>query len=107
MNIFNKIKKALGFGRQSKIDQIANVLDMSKWEDRALVAFIKSAESHVGEFTVEQIRMKTDVDLPTDGRSWGVVTRNAIKLGLIQKTGKLAPAISSNRSAKPLYVCMK
>ena len=55
-------------------------------------------------FTIEQAREHC---MPTpegaDARSWGHVTRLAVRRGWIEPTGAYAPAASSNGSPKRLY----
>ena len=55
-------------------------------------------------FTIEDARFHCR-DLPPgcDGRVWGHITRQAVKLGIIEATGQYAPAASSNGSPKMLY----
>ena len=54
-------------------------------------------------FLAEEVRnFATGLDLPPDGRAWGVVFRSAAREGLIVKAG-YAPAKSSNLSPKVLW----
>lgn len=82
----------------------------SEWVESAVhyVAwFWQSAFRCRGDvYTVEQMRewakAKGLPDSP-DARSWGAVTRAAIRQGVIEPTGGYAPARSSNGSPKRLY----
>jgi len=57
------------------------------------------------DFTIEQVRQKiTTLPNPPDLRAWGAVTRRAIKLNYVIRSGNFRTAISSNNSPKPLYV---
>lgn len=57
------------------------------------------------DFTIEQVRQKiTNLPKPPDLRAWGAVTRRAVKLNYVIKSGNFRTAISSNNSPKPLYV---
>jgi hypothetical protein len=56
------------------------------------------------EFTIEQVRLKIEnLPKPPDLRSWGAVTRRAVKLGYVIRTNNFRTAVSSNNSPKPLY----
>lgn len=75
------------------------------WMDEAALQIFKFAIRHRDHaFTIEQARAEC---MPTpegaDARSWGHVTRLAVKLGWIEATGGYAPAASSNGSPKRLY----
>jgi hypothetical protein len=55
-------------------------------------------------FTIEDLRALCSPTPPgTDARAWGHVTQAALRLGVIEPTGKHARAASSNGSPKPLY----
>jgi hypothetical protein len=57
------------------------------------------------DFTIEQVRQKiTNLPKPPDLRAWGSVTRRAVKLNYVIKSGNFRTAVSSNNSPKPLYV---
>lgn len=57
------------------------------------------------DFTIEQVRQNiNNLPEPPDLRAWGAVTRRAVKLGYIARTGNFRTATSSNNSPKPLYV---
>lgn len=74
------------------------------WVDRAAEDVRHYARHTDCDFTIEQARsMMTGLPDGADGRSWGAVTRRAVALGYIERTGAYAPAASSNGSAKPLY----
>ena len=79
------------------------------WCQRACQALRELAKrTHPGMFTIEKARMVLEdlqhFEKPHDGRAWGAVTQQAIRLGYIVKVkGKYAPAISSNNSEKPLF----
>ena len=47
--------------------------------------------------------IEQDLQKPTDGRAWGRVTQDAIRLGYIVKTDKTAASASSNGAPKPLF----
>lgn len=93
---------------------IARVADKAEatspgWCDRACQALRELAKrTHPGMFTIEKARMVLEdlqnFERPHDGRAWGAVTQQAVRLGYITKVkGKYAPAISSNNSEKPLF----
>lgn len=98
MNIFKKILSIF----KSDID--FEDMEITCWEDEALYKLRLAAKKYRGEFTIEQIRKNIDIEQPENLRRWGAVTNKAIKLGYITRTGRFAPAESSNRSPKPLYV---
>lgn len=78
-----------------------------KWSEVALDALVKFAELQPTKpFTIEQARLWLDdmVPPPKDGRAWGAVTNQAVRLCRIKKTGQYAPAVSSNGAPKALYV---
>jgi len=55
-------------------------------------------------FTIEQARAECMETPPgADARSWGHVTRLAVRNGWIEPTGQYAPAASSNGAPKRLY----
>lgn len=74
------------------------------WINQATDALIKFYRDNPGEHMIEQAR----IDCPplpdgADARAWGYITRRALRLGFIEKTGRFAPAKTSNGSPKPLY----
>lgn len=77
-----------------------------KWSEVALYALERYAALATKPFTIEQARLWLDemVPAPKDGRAWGAVTNQAVRLCLIKKTGQYAPAVSSNGAPKALYV---
>lgn len=76
------------------------------WIDAAVKRVGEFARHQHGMFTIEdcrQVLAGQGLEQPRALRSWGTVTRQAIKRGLILKTNRGAPAVSSNGSLKPLY----
>lgn len=61
-------------------------------------------ENRQGAYKIEEARQFCP-PLPdgADARAWGYITRRAINMGMIEKTGEYEPAASSNGSPKPLY----
>lgn len=76
---------------------------LAGWIDRAAEDIRKHATSALAPFTIEQARVGTELPDGADARAWGAVTRRALVLGYIERTGGYAPAASSNGSPKPLY----
>lgn len=78
-----------------------------KWTEQALDVLVEHVQSlpNGAEFIVEDVRLaiESKVPEPPDLRAWGAVTQAAIKRLYISRTGKYAPAKSSNASDKPLY----
>lgn len=74
------------------------------WIHQSIDALVKFYQGNPGEHTIEQAR-EFCPPLPegADARAWGYITRHVLNLGLIEKTGRFAPASSSNGSPKPLY----
>lgn len=74
------------------------------WIDLAARQLLSYALRSTVPFTIEQARLEC---MPTpegaDARSWGHVTRLAVRMGWIEPTGGYAPAASSNGSPKRLY----
>lgn len=75
------------------------------WCQLALDKLRDFASKAPGEWTMEDARtvFAADIPAPTDLRAYGVVTRNALRQGLIVKTGRSAPTASSNGSGKPTF----
>jgi hypothetical protein len=76
------------------------------WCALACDAVRRFAAHQHGWFTMEQIRLVMEPELPAppDARSWGQVTRMAKARGYIEVVkGQAFPAASSNGSAKPVY----
>jgi hypothetical protein len=77
------------------------------WSTLALGKLVEHVKSlpFDAEFIVEDLRLAIEdkVPEPTDLRAWGAVTQTAIRARYIEKTGRIAPAKSSNASPKPLY----
>lgn len=82
----------------------ANALNAG-WCEQATEALRRFAAHQAGFWTIEMARAVIEADLPkpTDGRAWGRVTQDALRLGYIVKTDKTAPAASSNAAAKPMF----
>lgn len=82
-----------------KADEIA-----PGWMETAAQQLFMYAVRSREPFTIEQARQEC---MPTpegaDARSWGHVTRLAVRRGWIEVTGGYAPAASSNGSPKRLY----
>lgn len=74
------------------------------WTDIAARQVLQYALRATEPFTIEQARAEC-MDTPegADARSWGYVTRLAVKNGWIEPTGGYAPAASSNGAPKRLY----
>lgn len=77
------------------------------WIERALAALLKYIQTlpHTAEFIIEDVRLAIEgqVPIPSNLRSWGPVTKAAIKRFYIIDTGRMSPAKSSHASKKPLY----
>lgn len=75
------------------------------WMDMAVDAVRRFAAHQSGLFTVEMMRAVIQDEIPPTHRLrvWGPVTQAAIRAGYIEKTRHFAPAVSSNRSPKPLF----
>jgi hypothetical protein len=74
------------------------------WTDIAARQVLSFALRTPYPFTIEQARREC-METPegADARSWGHVTRLAVRMGWIEPTGGYAPAVSSNGSPKRLY----
>jgi len=74
------------------------------WIDIAARQLLSYALRAAEPFTIEQARREC-METPegADARSWGHVTRLAVRMGWIEATGGYAPAVSSNGSPKRLY----
>jgi len=74
------------------------------WIETAASQLYSYALSNPNSFTIDRARKEC---MPTpegaDARSWGHVTRLAVKRGWIEPTGGYAPAASSNGTPKRLY----
>lgn len=60
----------------------------------------------IGSYTMEQVRTwayQHGLERSPEDRSWGAVTRSAIRDAVMVRTGHYAAADSSNGAAKPLY----
>lgn len=77
----------------------------SGWCADALECLRQFARNQAGFWTIEMARTVIEEDLPapSDGRAWGRVTQDALRLGFIVKTDKTAAAASSNGAPKPLF----
>lgn len=75
------------------------------WTDIVLGRVRVFVRAQAGYFTTEQMRsvLAAEVPPPHDLRAWGVVTKLSLERGLIDHTGRSAPAASSNMSDKPLF----
>lgn len=75
------------------------------WCAKALEKLRLFAREQKAPFTIEQARAAIAGLLPdpTDERAWGSVTRAAIAMCVIRKTGGYAPAKSSHGSPKAEY----
>lgn len=75
------------------------------WCAEALERLRRFAFGQAGFWTIEMARavIEADLDPPTDGRAWGRVTQDALRLGFIVKTDKTAPSASSNGAPKPMF----
>lgn len=76
------------------------------WCERALQALTEFARGQEGAFTIETARfVLTANGLPPapEERAWGYVTRAASKAGVIVMTDRMAKAVTSNGSPKPLW----
>lgn len=103
---FGRVRGDLGAERAaSKAQRVAG-----DWIDRAVVlvhAYASGLETT--PFTMELCRATVERRHPrpaeVDGRVWGHITRQAVKLGYIERVpGLFAPAASSNGCPKPCYV---
>lgn len=74
------------------------------WLDIAARQVLQFALRSSEPFTIEQARAEC-METPdgADARSWGHVTRLAVRNGWIEPTGGYAPAASSNGAPKRLY----
>lgn len=84
--------------------------DQPQWSDDAMHALEMYCKAHPeAQFLGEQVRAWGEqlelVDPPADGRAWGAVFRKAASLGVIRRVG-YAPALSSNLSAKCLWLAL-
>lgn len=76
------------------------------WCELACDAVRRYSSVQHGVFTLEMLRLVMEKELPPvpEKRVWGVVTRMAIKRGLIERVkGQYFPAASSNNSPKAVY----
>lgn len=76
------------------------------WVLQALAKVQAFARHAPGFWCTEQMRdvIAADLPTPTDKRVWGRVTRDALRLGYIERVrGVTVPAASSNGSDKPAY----
>lgn len=75
------------------------------WCSEALERVRRFAAGQAGLWTIEMVRavIEEDLEQPSDGRAWGRVTQDALRLGFIVKTDKTAPSASSNGAPKPLF----
>lgn len=81
--------------------------DQPRWGEQALQYVAAFAKDREESFTMEQCRVFAyflGLPVPAEERSWGSVTQTAVRRKIITKTGKFAPAASSNGSPKPLYL---
>lgn len=79
----------------------------SEWTGQAL-GMLTAYASQVGRpFLVEEARPWAEargLPPPPDARSWGAVTRSAIRKNRIRDSGEMARSASSNNSKKTLWV---
>ena len=74
------------------------------WTQIAAIQVLRFAQKATEPFTIEQARAECMLTpAGADARSWGHVTRLAVRKGWIEPTGEYAPAASSNGSPKRLY----
>lgn len=74
------------------------------WTHAAAIEVLEFAMRATEPFTIEQARaFCMPAPEGADARSWGHVTRLAVKNGWIEATGGYAPAASSNGAPKRLY----
>lgn len=90
-----------------KAERLARLqgLEMS-WAEGAVVelATVIDMLPADAEFTIERVReFCTPMPQGSDKRAWGFVTQRALKLGVIERTGKYQSVESSNGALKPLY----
>lgn len=77
---------------------------VAEWTRKMAELVLHIAGDIPDDFTIEDVRsFCPPMPKGTDARAWGHVTRLALKLGYIERTGRYAPATSSNGSPKPLY----
>jgi len=105
MKTAGEARQAANLGIASSAEHAES--DAPGWSDTVLQWLQGWAhESRVTPFTMEEFRIACEafgMPAPTESRAYGSVTRAALRLCLIEKTGGYAPARSSNLSAKPLY----
>lgn len=81
--------------------------DDPEWTARALQSLRTFAAAQAGVFTIEQARLTLELaglPRPHDGRAWGVITRQAVAAGHIERIrGAFFPAASSNGALKAVY----
>ena len=76
----------------------------TEWDMKALQMLYEYVCIQTTDFTIEMAReAMPEISKNLDIRRWGMITNRAIAIGLIVKTGRFAPAKSSNMSNKPLY----
>ncbi len=74
------------------------------WTEMAVDDLRRFARTATRPFTIEQARAHClGIPQGCDARSWGVVTRIAMKRGFIRFAGYFFPAASSHGSPKPMY----
>lgn len=78
------------------------------WEELAIEAVRQCVLAMPAgtEFIIENVRARLDGILPppTELRAWGSATRALRRLNIIERVpGKVAPAMSSNGTEKPVY----
>lgn len=74
-----------------------------EWGDLAFEALCGYAEVADSPFTIEEMRLATGVQSPTDERAWGSVVQRAVRGQIIKRVG-YAPATSSHGSPKPTWL---
>lgn len=78
----------------------------AEWCELACQAVRRYAANQRAVFTVELMRMVVEREIPSahDKRAWGVVTRQALARGYIERVkGQFFPAASSNGAPKAVY----
>lgn len=77
------------------------------WHEQALDRFREYVSSLPldRDFIVEDVRLAIQAKLPVvpELRVWGSITQAAIRIGILSKTGRFMPAVSSHASPKPVY----